>query len=384
MILRGRVALLTVPMLVVTAACALCPQTPADTLRRDLLGLVSVGVSGVQARVARDDAEWADSAGYSDLETKTPVAPEGYFRIGSLTKTFVAVLVLQLVGEGRLGLDDAVERWLPNMVRGNGNDGRTVTVRQLVQHRSGIHDGLPTYDTADRYLADRYRTRTPREVVDSAMRYPPDFPPGTDWGYSNTNYLLLGMIIERITGRPWYAELGSRILTPLGLRHTIWPGDSPDLPTPHARGYQQFDADGPLVDVTELIDADASGGLVSTSADVGVFLRALMSGRLLGEAQLEEMKRSVPVRADIQRIWPGARYGLGLFGVPLSCGGVYWMHNGGQLGFITENGVSDDGHRSAVVSLSTALAVTEPLERSAAFKAQRGATVLVDHALCGQ
>lgn len=287
-----------------------------------------------------------------------------------------------LVGEGRVSLEDTVQRRLPDMVRGNGNDGAGITVRQLLQHTSGIHENPPEMATAEDYYRLRYEVRDPRDTVAAAMRHAPDFAPGAGWSYSNVGYFLLGLIIEQVANRPWYDEISARILEPLGLRDTRWPGDAPTLPDPHANGYQQFEADGPLIDVTELVDADASAGYLSTTADVGTVYRSLLGGQLLRPEELAQMRTTVPVDGVTGLVWSGASYGLGLFAVPLSCGGTYWMHNGGQTGFLTNAGVTDDGGRSAVVSLSATLAVGEDVTQSKGFAQLRTVGELVDHALC--
>ncbi|MFD4441084.1 serine hydrolase domain-containing protein [Nocardia sp. NPDC058519] len=359
-----------------------CRAEP-DTLQRDVDAIAALGTTGVQARVV--DVTGTDRfgvAGRSDIAVPEQVSPQGHFRIGSLTKTMVATVVLMLVGEGRLTLDDTVQRWVPDALHGNGNDGAAITVRQLLQHTSGIHESPPEMATAEDYYRLRYQVRDPRETVVSAMRHAPDFAPGTGWSYSNIGYVLLGMIIEQVANRPWYDEVRARILEPLDLRDTHWPGVTPTLPTPHARGYQQFEVDGPLVDVTELVDADASVGYLSTTADVGTFYRSLLGGALLRPKELAQMRTTVPVDGVTGTVWPGASYGLGLFSVPLSCGGTYWMHNGGQTGFLTNAGVTDDGSRSAVVSLSATLAVGEDITHSEGFAQLRAVNELVDHALC--
>ncbi|MFI6169787.1 serine hydrolase domain-containing protein [Nocardia sp. NPDC051052] len=375
----------TVVAVALVVAVAGCHSAPAeDVLQRDVDAIVALGVSGVQARVVDGVGERVAVAGKSDIAAAEPVSPYGFFRIGSVTKSLVATVVLMLVGEGRLTLDDTVQRWLPDMVRANGNDGNLITVEQLLQHASGIHDSLPDFDTPENYYRFRYQVRTPEQTVAAAIEDPPDFAPGTGWAYANAGYVLLGLIIEQVTKRPWYEEVRSRIIEPLGLRDTRWPGTSPTLPVPHAKAYQQYERDGPLTDVTEVVDADASGGFLSTTADIGTFYRSLLGGKLLRPELLDRMRTTVPVDGVIGQVWPGIRDGLGLFAVPSTCGGVYWTHNGGQEGYITETGVTGDGRRSAVVSMSTALAAGEDITRSKGFEQQRAATALVAHALCGE
>ncbi|GAA4081918.1 serine hydrolase domain-containing protein [Actinomadura miaoliensis] len=352
----------------------------AGRLRHDIEAITALGVTGVQARVSRGGRDVVATGGVGDVVTGRPVPPDGRFRIGSATKTFTATVVLQLAGEGRLSLDDTVERRLPGVVRGNGNDGRKITLRHLLQHTSGIHDDWPGWETPADFYRHRFDVNPPQQLVTRAMRHRPDFAPGTGWNYSNTGYILLGMVIERVTGRPWDAEVDRRIVRPLGLRHTGFPGLSPDLPRPHAHGYARY-AGGELVDVTrnrEGYTAASGGGIVSTTGDLARFFRALFEGELLRPAQLAQMKRTVPVSDEYQKIWPGARYGLGLFSRPLSCGGRYWGHSGDITGYMTRNGFTDDGRRGVVLSLSTELqdSMDSLLRQDAA------ASTLVDHALC--
>jgi len=350
------------------------------TLQRDADALTAIGITGVQARlVLPDDRPLIATSGVSDLETGGPVSPEGYFRIGSTTKTFVATVVLRLVAEAQIALDDPVERWLPGLVQGNGYDGNAITIRHLLQHQSGVYDDYPPLDSPDDYYQNRYAGYTPEEIVARAMAQPPEFEPGEQWGYANTNYVLLGMLIERVTGHPWFREVEDRIQVLLGLDHTLWPGDSPDIPEPHANGYELFAGETDLVDVTRVRDADASGGILSTTADVNQFFRALLAGALLAPEELEEMQRTVPVSADIDVFWPQARDGLGLFSRPLSCGGVYWGHGGDQLGYMTRLGIRADARRSIVLSASTEMQDT--LEH--VLLVESAASALVDHALCG-
>jgi D-alanyl-D-alanine carboxypeptidase len=335
-------------------------------------------VTGVQARVTTAGGRHlVATSGVADRDTGRPVPPDGRFRIASTRKAFVATVALQLVGEGRLSLDDTVERWLPGVVRGNGNDGRRVTVRQLLQNSSGIPDDLPGYTTPAEYLQQRYDVYTREQLVARAMNHPPAFPPGAGWAYSNTGFILAGMIIERVTGRPLHHEITDRIVRPLRLHHTTWPGNSPTLPRPHARTYQLFET-GELVDVTEQVSGDPDS-MVSSTRDLDRFFRALLAGGLLPPAQLTVMKRTVPISADVEQIWPGGRYGLGLVRRPLPCGGSYWGHDGGDAGSITATGVTGDGRRSAVVSMSTALGSSPDHY----LRQQRAADTVIQNALCG-
>ncbi|MEU4115222.1 serine hydrolase domain-containing protein [Kitasatospora sp. NPDC028055] len=376
-VLAGTLAT-TVP----AVAAAARPYDDRGLLRRDAAALTALGVTGVQARLVTADGRTVTAtSGVADLTTGQPVPTYGHFRIASVTKAFVATVVLQLVGEHRLSLDDTVERWLPGVVSGNGNDGGAITVRQLLQHTSGLHDDYPDYSSAEDFRRHRYDSSTPEQSVDRALRHPPDFRPGADWSYSNTGYVLLGMIIERATGQAWHQEVRDRIVRPLGLAHTSWPGTSPTLPRPHARTYQSFKPGEPAVDVTEQVGVGINGeaGLVSTTADLDRFFRALLGGRLLRPAQLALMKQTVPVGEEFRALMPGAEDGLGLFSRPLTCGGVYWGHEGGDAGWITATGVTSDGRRSVTLSLSGVRADTPDDVR----RIEQAETTLVDDALCG-
>ncbi|WP_433789477.1 serine hydrolase domain-containing protein [Actinoplanes sp. CA-252034] len=332
---------------------------PVPELQRHADAIHALGIVGAQARfVSADGRAHVATSGAGDLRTGRPVPADGRFRIASAGKTFTAVVVLQLAGEGRLRLDDPVERWLPGVVRGSGNDGRRITVRHLLQHTGGIHDDIPDEGAF-----------TPEQLVARAMAHRPDAAPGTAWGYSNTGYILLDLIIERVTGRHWYDEVERRIVRPLGLTGTSWPGGSPVMPEPYARAYRLG------ADVTAQSPADTGSAIVSTTRDLNVFLRALFGGRLLRPAQLAEMTRTVPVDSPVM---PGARYGLGIFQRPLPCGGTYWSHPGGWGGYITDDGVTADGRRSVVLSVNSVLGDT-PEDH---MRQQRAADTLIEGALC--
>lgn len=350
-------------------------------IQNDADALTALGVTGVQARlVTSDGRNLTATSGVADLTDRRPVPQDGHFRIASVTKAFVATVILQLSGDHSLSLDDSVERWLPGVVSGNGNDGRAITIRQLLQHTSGIHDDYPDYTSAEDFYRHRYDTYTPEQTVARAMRHRPDFQPGKHWRYGNTGYVLLGLIIERVTGHPWHEEVRDRIVRPLGLDHTFWPGTSPTLPQPHAETYQRFKADEPLVDVTEQVGSGTNGeaGLVSTTADLNRFFRALLGGRFLPPAQLTHMKRTIRVSKEFKQFMPGARDGLGLFSRPLSCGGVYWGHEGGDSGWISAAGVTADGRRSVTVSLSGVL--TDSADD--VLRVAQAESKLIDDALC--
>jgi D-alanyl-D-alanine carboxypeptidase len=338
------------------------------------------GITGVQGLIDVDGRVATARAGVASLVTGAPVPVDGYFRMGSNTKTFVSVVLLQLTGEGRLSLDDSVERWLPGVVAGNGNDGRRITVRELLQHTSGIAnytDEQPLLATADSFQAHRFDHHDAADLVALAMKKPPLFAPDTSWSYSNTNYVLAGMIIDRVTGHSWAQEVHDRILAPLHLNHTYVPGDEPTLRNPHADGYNQFTPGGPLIDTTDFnpTSADAAGAMITTPTDLAHFWQALQGGRLLSPAQMAQMHKTVP-GPGLAQAFPGAEYGLGITSFPDSCGG-YWAHPGDVPGMSTLNGVSPDGKRVVVLSLSSELA-----DQASLVSIRRRAQKLIEDTLC--
>jgi D-alanyl-D-alanine carboxypeptidase len=305
---------------------------------RSLTGGYGVAGAAIETR-DRHCGRWSAASGVADRVTLRPMPVTERIRIGSTTKTFTATVVLQLVAEHRIALDAPVARYLPGVVDHNGYDGRRITVRQLLQHTSGLPDHTDALNWDD-IESLRYRRFTERELVDLALAMP---HPETAWTYSTTNYVLAGMIVEKVTGHPIGEEITRRVIRPLRLRNTYWPGDAPRIRGPHPRGYLAG------VDVTDfsMSVGGAGGALVSTLDDEDAFFRALLGGRLLPPAQLAEMTRTVP--ADPDRVWPGARYGLGLISTPLPCGGVFWGHGGTTPGFRTFGGLTADGRGAQLV-----------------------------------
>ncbi|MEV7075765.1 serine hydrolase domain-containing protein [Streptomyces sp. NPDC093990] len=370
------------PATAATGAGPLRGGTYATSHSQDLQvqvdAIMKTGTVGVVARSTGPRGSRYATGGVADRASGDPARPGDRFRIASTTKTFVATVMLQLVGEGRLSLEDTVERWLPGAVSGHGNDGSAITVRQLLQHTSGLFDytaDFPEFASLAGYRAARYTTWTPEQLVAIAMRHAPNFRPGTGWSYSNTNYLLAGMIIEKVTGRSWGHEVTTRLIRPLGLRDTLVPSTYPRIPGPHLRGYSAFGEAVPEVDVTEFNPSagGAAGAMISTTADLSRFYQALLAGRLLRPAQLTAMKTTVRA-PELDPGWPGVRYGLGLMEVPLSCGGAYFGHGGDVPGYTTRNGISADGHRAVVLNATG--------DGSSDSSTQRAQNDLIDTELC--
>jgi D-alanyl-D-alanine carboxypeptidase len=281
---------------------------------------------------------WIGTSGVANLETRQPMPRHPNYRSGSITKTFTATLVLQLVAERKITLDAPIERYLPGLIRQNGYDGRRITVRQLLQHTSGLPDYTATLDPD--VESWRFRHVEPEELIARGLSLP---PPDQPWHYSTTNYIVAGLLVERVTGHRFETELERRIIRPLGLRDTYWPGDSVVIRGPHPRGYYEG------ADVTEfnMSWGGAGGALISSHADLNRFFAALLDGRLLPRKELAEMRRTVA--ADPDRLWPGARYGLGLIATPLECGGTWEGHAGSVPGFRALQATTSDGRQLAVV-----------------------------------
>lgn len=304
-------------------------QQALDAITRD-------GTPGALALAVDRDGAWYGRSGTADRHTGRPRVAAEHFRVGSLAKPFLATVLLQLTADPAYGmsLDDTVEKWLPGLVRGNGNDGSRITLRQLLQHTSGLFsynkdDGFAAKLRGEAFLEHRFDGATPRELVDIALSHRPDFEPGQDWAYSNTNYILVGMVIERATGGSYAEQVRQRIIEPLRLRGTSLPGTDPTLPRPHARHYSTLGADGPdprLYDVTEYDPSitGASGEIISTVRDLSTFLRALVRGDLLPAAQQHQMFTPTgPAEA--------VGYGLGVTKFTLCGPGrerTVWGHNG--------------------------------------------------------
>ncbi|NBE56872.1 serine hydrolase [Streptomyces sp. YC537] len=314
---------------------------------------VAAGVPGVAGQAKDAHGTWKGTSGVGDLDSGAERGAHDRYRVGSVTKTFVSTVLLQLQAEGALDLDDTVERWLPGVVNGNGHDGSKITVRQLLNHTSGIFNYTADPDIARKafttdFLKHRYDTYTPEQVVAVAMSHKPTFEPGADWSYSNTNYVLAGMVVEKVTGESWEDEIEERVIDPLDLDATSLPGTDPTMTRPSSRAYSKLappDSEGKTYDVTEMNPsvAGAAGAMISDSADLNRFYSALMRGKLLPAQELKEMKTTVPVGDDA----PNMSYGLGLMKMGgLSCGKEVWGHSGGINGSSTYGVTTEDGRHS--------------------------------------
>lgn len=345
-------------------AAAVTTIEPTAELQHGLDGLHEAGGTGVIAVLETPDGVVTARAGVGDKETGEPVPYDTRCRVGFVQMSFMAVVTLQLVSEGRLSLDDTVDRWLPGVLTGSGHDGSAVTVRHLLQHTSGVYDYTHDMETisslnyVEGYAEKGLRTYTPHELVEVAMREEPRFTPGTDWGFSYTNYTLIGMIIDAVTDGDWRAELNTRIIGPLGLRHTTLPGADPEMPEPHAQSYCGYNLAEPI-NVTRFnaTVVGAAGEMISTPADLIRFFTALHEGTLLPDALRQQMYDVMPA-PQLDAMWPGACYGLGLIRLPLpDDSGYFYGHGGGFVGWNMRGGISDDGRRRMYLGVTGEISV---------------------------
>jgi D-alanyl-D-alanine carboxypeptidase len=323
-------------------------QRDHNSVKQAMRDTLQLGYPGILAKTSEGGKTWGYAAGVANLSTKKPMKTDFRFRIGSVTKTFTATVVLQLAGENRLNLDDSIEKWLPGVIQGNGYNGKQITIRQIMNHTSGIAEYLRSKDTD---FMDTKKSYTADELVKMGISLPPDFAPGKGWSYSNTGYVLLGILIEKLTGNSYAEEIEKRIIEPLELSNTFLPGNSSVIPgTKHARGYVQPDEASELKDVTYYNPSAASsaGDMISTADDLNKFFSFLLDGKLLKKKQLKQMLTTVPTgREGIDG------YGLGIYETKLPNGVSIWGHTGGILGFTTLAGGTLGGKHTLVISLNS-------------------------------
>jgi D-alanyl-D-alanine carboxypeptidase len=328
---RGAKLVITGTILVVLTAVVLgaasaqaqprtATRTQAAGLQKDLDALVTAGAPGAILVVRQGDRTVSLASG-------------------------LAAVALQLVSEGKLSLDDSVEQRLPDLVP----NGEKITIRQLLGHTSGLFSFEHDPRVLRPYLKGNFDYYwAPRKLVQVAVSHKPLFAPGTGYAYSNTDYIVTGLIIEAVTGHKLSSELSHRIFQPLRLHATTFP-TTPRIANPYAHGYYVF-AKPPATDVSGVSPYPwAAGAIVSTGADVLSFYRALLSGHLLKPQLLDAMKTTVSEgrRTDI----PGSRYGLGLEHFPTSCG-TAWGHNGSIAGYLVFAFTSNNGRRQAVLTVN--------------------------------
>jgi D-alanyl-D-alanine carboxypeptidase len=316
-----------VAALAVPAAAAAAPLAPADQAFVDSTVaqlMQQERLPGVALRITGPKGDYEHAYGVSDTAAGTPMALDDHVRIASITKTFTATAILRQVARGRIALSDPLSRW----VKGVPN-GRRITVRQLLAMRSGIYDFTadPAFDAA--FAANPTMSFRPADILPIIRRHKPDFAPGARTQYADSNYVLLGMILERVTGRSAASAITRDVIRPAGLRDTSYP-TTPAIPAPFSHGYYAGDdGSGPLQDFTAVNPAVAgtAGAMISTLDDLQTWGRELATGTLLPKALQRQRLRFGRIANPRG---PFAGYGLGILRF-----GDWVGHNGAIFGFST-------------------------------------------------
>lgn len=354
----GTTLLLVTAAPTVSAAPGAGTTTPAPTgldraeLRGTLDAIHTAGMYGVYSSVRDEGARWTGASGLADVDTGRKVTPNMRQRVGSISKTFTAVAILQQVERGRISLDAPVTEYVPDLFPGADRErGDAITVRMLLNHTSHIADYvLPAFpslnqDSTSSLDEHRFRSISPEELVRLGLAAPATGSPGAQPGaYSNTNYVIAGLVLEKVTGRKASTYITRNVIDRAGLRDTTYPR-TPYIKGPHPRMYESFYG---LIDpprdysVYDMSWASTAGAIVSTTNDLNRFYRKLLAGDLVGEASLAEMRRTVPLA-----LGPGATldYGLGIYALDLPGCGRFWGHDGAVFGAGTFSFTSADGDR---------------------------------------
>ena len=319
-------------VLLVLVGCAPTPHTfdctalksdnasfPED---RDLGALLdhaaAAGLPGV-AMIIDDPVlgTWVGTRGYSDLASKTPVSSCHLFKVGSITKTFTATAILQLVDRGKLTLDQPLRELVgPEAIQGIDHADQ-VTVRQLLNHTSGLFNYIDAPEFFLTVLNNPGKVLTAQDFLSFVRGRPAPFPAGARFSYSNTNYELLGLVVEKVSGMKLGAYIDQHISKPLGLAETTMASAVTPEPAGQTTGYHNLHNDGALVDFSGIkpFQLSASGGVVSSMRDLSTFLDGLLRGGLVSPASLEQMEQWVDIPADgfgFKNVAPLEGYGLGL------------------------------------------------------------------------
>jgi D-alanyl-D-alanine carboxypeptidase len=334
------------------AAASPTPLPPLDgtALRAAINDLKHPPSTAAQLRVGGAAGSWRGASGVADIETRRPVSVYDKVRIGSITKVFVATVVLQLVAEGRVALDASVRHVLPGLLPARF---APVTVAHLLSHTSGLpdHVGIPEPTTAEDVLRHRFDHWTPQEWVATATHGPLKFAAGTRQEYRGINYVLAALIIDKVTGRPYGDAVAARILRPLGMAHTVVPGNDPRIHGRHVHGYLSM-ADGGLEDITAYDQSSArgEGDMISTTGELDRMLAALFSGELLPPELLQLMFTLPP---DDVRMLDGspARYSTGLQQATVN-GVTLWGKTGETYGYKNAAFSTRDRQRRFVIAYS--------------------------------
>ncbi len=288
------------------------------------------------------------SHGYANIEREFPrMRLRERWRIAGVSQAFTGAVVLRLVGQGVLGLDDTVEQRVPGLLPNGG----AVTVRQLLGHTSGLVDFRSTPGWQSATALDPKATLTPLQLVGFMAALPLAFAPGTAYGYSETNGIVLGLMVEAVTGTSFTDALAAQVTTPLALERTFLPAEV-FLPRPRTRGYDfPVRGAGNPRDVTRLVSPTAYGasaGMVSTSLEIGHFLRARMAGRLFDDALVETSIAGQQPGQSVPK-GPGRNAaGLGIFSYEIPECGTLYGYTGEIVGYRVFAGATRSGRRSVV------------------------------------
>lgn len=369
------IALALVAALLPTGAIAKTPAQRADAaLDRALRSLVSMpgGPPGVIALVRRGNRLKVHTAGYADVATERRPRATHHMRVASVAKAFSGGVALSLVSKGALSLDDTIGKWLPDLPAA----WHAVTLRQLLNHTSGLPDFTAKRAFKKAVVASLTIAPPPRQLLDFVKDDPLKFSPGSQYRYSNSDNIAVGLMVEAATGHSYEGELQEQVARPLGLARTTLPR-GPELPNPYIHGYD-FGDDGQPEDISEIFASGwawASGGIILTPADLNRFIQGYVGGKLFG-ADVQSQQRQFIAGGGSEPRGPGRNAaGLALFRYRTRCGTVYG-HTGNTFGFTQFAAASADGSRSVTVSINLQRTQESEGEAGAVFRALHRAELL--------
>lgn len=292
------------------------------------------GVVGVEMSVYKNSSGmWLGAGGKADLHDDIDMKPCNKTRVGSTVKMFTATIVLKLQEEGKLDLDDKISDFLDGDNVSKIENADKATIRQMLHHSSGIYNYIQNLKFQTASLNDLIKEWHSSDLLKYACNQKPYFDPGEDVQYSNTNYILLGLLIEKVEGKPLYQVFEDRIIDPLGLTATQFAGNDP-VPDGIVRGYIDLYSNLNVIESTYYSGWDyytADGGLISNAYDMNVFFRALMNGQIINSTSLNEMLTWKTPSEQDPEFWE-IHYGLGIFKMTTS-GGVCYFHSGDAIGY---------------------------------------------------